>query len=32
MKSKLKLTQGGALGGAGDVSLGVAHSIFTNDP
>lgn len=32
MKSKLKLTRDGALAGAGEVSLGVAHSVFTNDP
>lgn len=28
----MKLTQGGALGGAREVSLGVAHLIFSNDP
>lgn len=28
----LKLTQGGALGEAREVSLGVAHLIFINDP
>lgn len=32
LKFRMKLTLGGALGGAGEVSLGVAHFIFTNDP
>lgn len=27
----MKLTQGGALGGVREVSLGVAHLIFIND-